>query len=164
MFAGRIFASSLSFAAVLASGITVAGAQAVSVSDCGCFAPAGQAVSLASTAGRVIISGSTAPRVGAAGAQLSVGERVAVGAGGSATISVGSCGFGVSAGQEIVLQQLNGGVCAVRPEVVEAAAAGNGAPGGTGGPLTPLVVGGGVAAITGVAIAVSSGDDNPASP
>jgi len=159
MLVARLIASSM-VAMVAVSGLSVSSAQAITAGECGCFSPSagavGQAV-LTSTAGRVVVSGSAAPRIGAAGQKLSVGERVAVGAGGAANVSLGACGLSVQPGQELLLQRVEGGICASVPSATGVTAKG-------GNSSVPLVVGGTAVVAAGVALAVTSGDDSPASP
>lgn len=159
MFVARFMAATM-VASAAVSGISVSAAQAISAGECGCFSPSAGSVpaaTLTSTTGRVVVSGSTAPRIGVAGQRLSVGDRVAVGASGAANVSLGACGLAVQAGQELLLQRVDGGICASVPS----------APGGAvkaGIPSAPLVVGGAALLAGGVALAISSGDDSPASP
>jgi len=159
MFVARFMAAAM-VASAAVSGISVPAAQALSAGECGCFSPSAGSVpvaTLTSTTGRVVVSGSTAPRIGAAGQKLSVGDRVAVGARGAANVSLGACGLSVQAGQEMLLQRVDGGICASVPSAPGVAAK-------AGVPSAALVVGGAALVAGGVALAISSGDDSPASP
>lgn len=160
MLMARIFASGM-VALAAVSGISVSGAQALSAGECGCFSPPGGTpvqATLTSTAGRVVVSGSSAPRIGAAGQKLAVGDRVAVGAGGSANVSLGACGLSVQPGQQLLLQRVEGGTCASVPSSAASVTP------KTGVPSVPLVIGGTALAAGALALAISSGDDSPASP
>jgi hypothetical protein len=160
MFAARLIAVGAA-TLVAVAGLVVSGAHAQSAGECGCFAAsAGSAVGVAtltSTTGRVVVSGSAAPRIGAAGQRLSVGERVAVGANGGANVSLGSCSLAVQSGQELLLQRLGDGICASVPSAAGATVQSGVSP-------VPFVLGGTAALAVGAALAVSSGDDSPASP
>ncbi|MCX5576728.1 hypothetical protein [Kaistia terrae] len=160
MSAARLIASGM-IAMAAVSGISVSGAQALTAGDCGCFAAStAQAAILTSASGRVVVSGSAAPRIGVSGQKLFVGERVAVGANGAAKVSIGSCGLAVQSGQELLLQRVQGGVCASVP----GGAVAPGLAAKSSIPTVPLVIGGTALVAGAVALAVSSGEDSPASP
>jgi len=159
MFAAKHIARGVVAVAIF-SGISVSSAQALSAGECGCFAPPSASVRgaiLSSTTGRVVVSGSSAPRIGAAGQRLSIGDRVAVGATGAANVSLGACGLSVQPGQQLLIQQVDGGICASVPRAAVVAPK-------AATPAAPLVIGGAALVAGAVAIAVSSGDDSPASP
>jgi hypothetical protein len=109
-----------------------------------------------------VVSGSAAPRIATSGQKLSVGERVAVGVNGAAKVSLGSCGVSVQSGQELLVQRVQGGICASVPSAPGVVAPGLAAK--TSVPTLPLVIGGTAVVAGAVALAVSSGDDSPASP
>ncbi|WP_336802182.1 hypothetical protein [Kaistia sp. MMO-174] len=159
MSAARLFATGVIAMAAI-SGMSVSGAQALSAGECGCFAEsASHAAVLTSAAGRVVVSGSAAPRIGVSGQKLSVGERVAAGANSEAKVSLGSCRLAVSSGQELLVQRVDGGICAFVPG---SPASGMAAKASI--PTVPLIIGGTAIVAGAVALAVSSGDDSPASP